>query len=217
MSKSKSGREGVSGAPSASRWKGRDSLDMVYRLNERSLELLATVARSSVPCELAGISQHRELWAGLGAEAIKHAARPPFVILDAHFTNKTWWRQVIQPCDAADSRVVSPGHWPTNLAEPLMQETLIFAWHSVKWDRRVAHLSLGMSPAVSDIIAGLSPQQLSDISHGQSGELRLRWQDNADFWSQLLRTVRSGDRSRLDEIHLHAKLLLCGELISNSM
>jgi hypothetical protein len=97
-----------------------------------------------------------------------------------------------------------------------MQETLIIVWHSAKWARRVARLSLGMSPKVVDIIAGLSPQRLADISHRHSSELRLRWQENADFWSQLLRAARNGDSDALDEIHLHAKLLLCDELISGS-
>jgi hypothetical protein len=95
----------------------------------------------------------------------------------------------------------------------LTQETLIFAWHSVKWDRRVAQLSLGMSPAVADIIAALLPQQLADISGHYSSELHLRWQGSAQFWSQLLRTASSGDSEALEEIRLHAKLRFCGELI----
>jgi hypothetical protein len=206
-------KEGIHGAPLAPRWKGRDSLDLVYGLNGRCLELLSGVAMSLFPGELTGIAQNRELWSGLDSEAIKRAGRFPFVILDVHFTNEAWWQQVLQ---ASDTFAVAPNpsHWPTKLAERLMQETLIFAWHSVKWDRRVARLSLGMSPRVADIIAAISPQQLADISHRHSGELRLRWQDDAEFWRQLLRTARSGDVDTLDEIHLHAKLLLCGELIS---
>jgi hypothetical protein len=209
-------KEGIHGAPVAPRWKGRDSLDLVYGLNERCFELLSGVAMTLIPGELAGIAQNRELWSGLDSEAIKRAGRFPFVILDVHFTNQTWWQQVLRASETSAAVAPNPGHWPTKLAEPLMQETLIFAWHSVKWDRRVARLSLGMSPEVVDIIAGLSPQQLADISHRHSSELCLRWQDDADFWSQLLRAARNGDSDALDEIHLHAKLLLCGELISGS-
>jgi hypothetical protein len=208
-------KEGIHGAPMAPRWKGRDSLDLVYGLNEHCFELLSG-AMSLIPGELTGIAQNRELWVGLDSEAIKRVGRFPFVIVDVHFANETWWQHVLEPKDASAAAMPSPRHWPTMLAEPLMQETLIIAWHSVKWDRRIARVSLGMSPKVVDIIAGLSPQQLADISHRHSSELRLRWQENADFWSQLLRAASNGDSDALDEIHLHAKLLLCDELISGS-
>jgi hypothetical protein len=45
-----------------------------------------------------------------------------------------------------------------------MQETLIFAWHAVKWDRRVARLFLGMTPAVAESIGAVTPHQLAEIS-----------------------------------------------------
>jgi hypothetical protein len=214
VSKRGTQKEGSRGTPVAPRWKGKDSLDLVYRLNERCLDLLSAVAVNDIPCELAGIAQHRELWSGLDAEAVKRAARFPFVILDVHFTEATWWRQVMISKDASATTSTRDDPWPAKLAEPLMQETLIFAWHSVKWDRRVARLSLGMSSDVAEIIAGLSPRELAEISRRHSSALRMRWQDKADFWSHLLRAARNGDGDTLEEIHLHAKLLLCGELIS---
>jgi hypothetical protein len=209
MSKPNSPRQGIAGAPSAARWKGGDSLDSIYRFNERTLGLLSGVALNSLPCDMA-----RELSSGLDKEIIRRAAQLPFVILDVHFTNETWWHRVVE-LNAVPTVAPGPYHWPAKVVEPLMQEIIILAWHGVKSDRRVAQLSFGMSPGVAHVIASLSPQQLTQIAHSYSSELRLRWQDNADFWSQLLRAARNGDQDALEEIRLHAKLLLCGELISD--
>jgi hypothetical protein len=214
MSKPNSPKQGIGRAPLAARWKGGDSLDFVYQFNERALGLLSGVAMSSIPDDFAAIAPYRDQWSGLDAEIIRRAARFPFVILDVHFTNETWWQRVIQ-LKTASTVAPIPCRWPTKVAEPLMQEMMIFAWHSVKSDRRVAWLLLGMSSAVANVIADLSPEQLTQIARSHSSELRLRWQDNADFWSQLLRTARNGDQNALEEIRLHAKLLLCGELISD--
>jgi hypothetical protein len=203
--------------PSPPRWKGRDSLDLVHQLNERCLKLLSDVAKSPDACEWPPIAHQRELWSTLDGDVVERAARFPFVILDVHFTNEKWWRWVSEPRDAsAEDRAPSSQRWPARVAGELMQETLIFAWHTAKWDRRVARLSLGMSPTVAESIAGLTPRQLATISSHHSAALRLRWQDNADFWGRLLVVARSDDQEALIEIHLHAKLLLCGELISRS-
>jgi hypothetical protein len=215
MSKPNPPNQGITGAPVATRWKGGDSLDLVYRFNERALGLLSGVALGSIACDLAGITPYCELWSGLDAEIIRRAARLPFVILDVHFTNETWWRRATELNTASTIASSHLCDWPVNVAEPLMQEMMIFAWYSVKSDRRVARLSLGMSPGVASVIADLSPQQLTQIAHSHSGELRLRWQSNAEFWSELLRAARNEDQNALEEIRLHAKLLLCGELISD--
>jgi hypothetical protein len=213
MSKQKSRKSGILGAPMASRWKGKASLDLVYQSNERCLKLLRDVAMTSSPTELASIARHRELWRGLDANVIERVAQFPFLILDMHFTNETWWRNVVEVGDRAAAGALNANNLPVEVAEPLTQETLIFAWHSVKWDRRVARLSLGMSSAVADIIAALSPQQIADIAGHYSSELHLRWQGSAYFWTQLLRIACSGDSDALEEIRLHAKLLFCGALI----
>jgi len=211
MSKPNSPKQGIAGAPVATRWKGRDSLDSIYRFNERSLGLLSGVASSSFPGDMADAA-YRVLLSGLDARVITRAARLPFVILDVHFTNENWWQSAIES-NPASNVAPSPFHWPATVAEPLMQEIMIFAWHNVKSDRRAALLSLGMSPGVASVVSDLLPQQLTQIALSHSRELRLRWQGNAEFWSQLLRAAGNEDENALEEIRLHAKLLLCGELI----
>src|ERR1700722_19445463 len=96
---------------------------------------------------------------------------------------------------------------PGSVLVDLMQEMLIFAWHTVKWDQRIARLSLGMAPAVAESIAALTPGQLTIIAGNYRGALCLRWYNQPDFWRRLLIAARDNDEEILAEIHLHAKLL----------
>jgi hypothetical protein len=212
MRKAKKKENGQYRPPTPPRWKGRESLDLAFELNQRTLKLLSDWAANR---EAAGwpLTLERELWSKLDAQAIARAARFPFVILDVHFLSEAWWREVIVGSKGAAASQA----WSTAISQDLMSETLIFAWHTAKWDARVARMALGTVPAVATLIAALTPQQLATISREHSGALCLRWQDNSDFWTRLLFAARGGDEEVLAEIHLHAKLLLCGELILRSI
>ena len=71
-----------------------------------------------------------------------------------------------------------------------------------------------MLPAVAELIAALTPQQLAIVSGEHSGALRLRWQDDSDFWTRLLVAARDGNEEALADSHLHANLLLSGALLA---
>jgi hypothetical protein len=205
MSKAKRKKEKeIYQPPSPPQWKGRDSIDLAYQLNQRAFGLVREMA--AAPGDWPLIGHDRALWAGLDAGTIERAARFPFVILDVHFTDVQWWRTDLKPAEVS--------YWPTTVSEPLMSETMVFAWHTVKWDRRVARLALGMVPGVADAIAALTPHQLDRLSAKHCEALQLRWQDDSNFWTRLLIAVRDNDEETLADIHLHAKLLLSGELIS---
>jgi hypothetical protein len=198
MSTSRKVKE-VSAPPAPPRWKGRDSLELVHRLNERCLKLLQEAA-----------IQSSGVWLALDAAAIQRAARFPFIILDVLFSDESWWRSMPQNPRAGISL------WPADMTQRLMGELLVFAWHTARWDRCIARLSLGMAAGVAEAIAAMTPEQLDIISARHSGTLRLRWQEDSDFWARLVDAARSGNEAALDEIHLHAKLLFAGELIARS-
>lgn len=190
--------------PAPPRWKGTDSSELVYRLNERSFTQLKE-----------GATPHRELWSGLPAQAIERAGRFPFLIVDVRFADEPWWRSVVlNPQVAKESLAIGP--WPAAVAGQLMSEVMVFAWHTVKWNAKAAEFVLGMVPGVGEIVAGLTPQQLDAVSGLRSGALRLRWQEDLDFWARLVQAARDGDEAALADIHLHAKLLLSGALLSRS-
>jgi len=189
-------------SPSPPRWKGRDSMELAFQLNTRALNLLKETA-----------TQYQELWSRLDTEIIERAAGFPFVILDVNFTDEVWWRSASQRREEPWRDQPSPSMWPNEVARQLMGELLVFAWHTAKWNRRVARLSLGMSPEVVEIVAALTPHQLDIVSGRHCAALRLRWQAHVDFWKRLVDASFTGNELALAEIRLYAKLLLAGELI----
>jgi hypothetical protein len=94
------------------------------------------------------------------------------------------------------------------------RKLLIFAWHTVRWDERVARLLLGMSSEVGEVLARLSPQRLTEIGPVARRELRLRRQEDTAFWELILTAGLKDSRQALSDVHLHAKLLICGELLA---
>lgn len=197
----------------APRWKRRQSLELVRRLNEQFLDLLsgATVAEADTDCPW--LLANRELWARLGPEARIRAARLPFVILDLHFADEAWWRRLIDTPKSAVREPDITNGLPGELSERLVQETLLCAWHMARSDSTAAQVSFAMLPHVAETIAALMPGEVRDIAFQWQGEIRVRWANNYHFWRDLLEAAESGDRAKLAELHLHAKLLALGPLI----
>jgi hypothetical protein len=204
MSKRKRKEKVIYDPPAPPQWKGRDSVDLAYQLNLRAFGFVRDIAAAPGD-DWPFIAHDRKLWAALDAGAIERAARLPFVVVQVHFTDVEWWHAEPKPTEMSQ--------WPATVAKQLMGELLVFAWHTVKWDRRVARLALGMVPGVAEFIAALTPHQLDRIAADNYRALRLRWQDDAAFWTRLLEAARDDDEETLADIHLHAKLLLSGELI----
>jgi hypothetical protein len=201
--------------PTAPKWKGRDSLELVYQLNERALTLLSTAITRNIGT-LPSLAPQREPWVTLAPEAIARAARFPFVIVDIRFTDERWWRSIAANRQESPPEDSAHEHWPQEVTVPLVSEVLVFAWHSAKWDPRVARLTFGMLPGVVEVIAALTPQQLAHIPVQHSQALALRWQADPDFWPGLLAAARGGEEDALADYHLHGKLLLSGALLEHS-
>lgn len=202
-----------SAPPSPPRWKGIQSLGLVYQLNERCIGLLCEVAAADARhATLPIVTENRELWVHLELEARQRAARMPFMIVDAQFKSEAWWQRVAESRAADTEAEESFNGFPHEASEHLMHETIIFAWQTARWDRTVAQMSLGMSPPVAELIAALTPRQIRAIAARESQGIRVRWADDSRFWRDLLVAAKAQDDERLAELHLHAKLLLCGEL-----
>ena len=208
------------GGPNGSReipkfiWRGVQALRPVHDLNERCLELLTQLARSEA--QRLGppiVSQYQTLWRGLNGSARKRAADMPFLLMDVHFHDADWWRaaQRSQP----HRRPKSPQDvaFTGKVAAELMREAVMLAWNTVSLDRGAASILLGMTPAVSDIIAEFGPQDVERIATRYSQYLRPRWQDFPAFWVKLLTAARDADEDALHECRLHGVQLMGGELL----
>lgn len=200
-----------SAPPSPPRWKGVQSLDLVRQLNLRSVELLCRVAES---CDTAldVVALNRQLWIGATREARHSLAMLPFVLVDARFMDAAWWRRM----SAIDLHQHGAGEdsngLPDDSSAELMQETMMFAWQTARWDRSAAQLLLGMSSPVANVIAALTPQQVRAIAAREPHAVRVRWGDDPWFWRDLLSAASMSDQLRLAALQLTGKLRICSEL-----
>lgn len=94
-----------------------------------------------------------------------------------------------------------------------MRETLMLAWSTVAFDRGTASVLFGMTPAVCNIIAGLSPQDVERIAARNSRYLRPRWEEFPMFWGKILTAAREGNEDALHDVRLHGMQLLGSELL----
>jgi len=199
--------------PVPPRWKGIQSLDLVYRVNERCIELLCSVATREVlhvPPPM--LSENLDLWGRLSEDARRSLAQMPFVIIEAQFKNAVWWRQAAEQGSHDNASDGHPNGLPREAREHLMHEITMLAWQMSRWDQTVAKLLLGIAPSVKAIIASLTPQQIRVIASNQNQAIQVRWADDALLWRDFLLAARAGDEKRLARLHLHAKMLLCTEL-----
>lgn len=207
--------EGTSPAASSEfRWRGTQALGRVHALNERCIELLCQLARSERERTiLAIVNQHRSLWRGLDATARGHAACMPILLVDARFQDADWWRWAKDPRASRKRKMGPQAAFSGRVAAELMREALMLAWSTAVFDQRTASVLLGMTPAVCNLVAGLSPQDVERIAAGNSRYLRPRWEDFPAFWGKLLTAARDADGDALHEARLHGIQLLGSELL----
>jgi len=190
-------------------WKGAPALGRVHALNERCLELLTHLARTDrQQISLSIVNQHRSLWRGLTAATRRRAARTPFLLMDLHFQDADWWRSAKDLRTTRRRKMVLHTAFTGKIAAELMRETLMLAWSTVAFDRGAASIMLGMTPAVSAIVAELGPQDVEHIASRHSQHLQPRWEDFPSFWGKLLSAARDGDDEALSYVHLHGVQLI---------
>jgi hypothetical protein len=206
------------GSLPAWKWTGAQTLDFVYALNERCLQLLGRRVteedRGFPECDTLEIrAAFKKLWFALDEPARRRAAKCPFLLIDIRFQNEKWWRAVADGATFDDAKISGPSIFPAEPARELSAETLTVAWHTARSDSRIASQVLGLATGVVDIVASLGPREIQRIAARLSHQLRPRWESNPEFWEQLLRTAVGGDATSMSDFHLHGLQLLGGEFL----
>ncbi|MEO8064752.1 MAG: hypothetical protein ABI821_18625 [Pseudomonadota bacterium] len=181
------------------------------QLNLRSVELLCRVAEN---CDSAPdvVALNREAWIAATGEARYSLSRLPFVLVDIRFVNAVWWHRMSAIDLHQHGAAEGSNGLPDDSSAELMQETMMFAWQTARWDRSAAQLLLGMSARVANIIAALTPQQVRTIAAREPHAVRVRWGDDPWFWRDLLFAASISDQQRLAVLQLTGKLRICSEL-----
>jgi hypothetical protein len=206
------------GSLPAWKWTGAQTLDFVYSLNERCVQVLGMEVteegRRFPDCETAEMARTcQKLWFELDEDTRRLAAKCPFLLVDMRFQNEKWWREVEEGASSSDGKSPDLSIFPAEVARELSAETLTLAWHTTRLDPRIASQLLGLAPGVVGIIASLGPREVQRIAARHCHQLRPRWESNPAFWEQLLQTAVSGNPASLSEFHLHGLQLLGGDLL----
>jgi hypothetical protein len=211
MDESKTDDEASAASP---RWTGAPSIPLAHQLNEQCVDLVCELANNLSAQELPPfILENRDLWRLLEPEARKRVAAFPFVIVDFRFKDHEPWQLAsggypMTPADIAPYSGVLP-----KLFEDLALETLLFARQAAREDANVAKVMFAMTSPVVRLIASLTVSQVRVIALGNASQLRVRWDNDPEFWCDLLVTCRTEDQGAIATIRRYGKLLFCGEVV----
>jgi len=195
------------------RWPRMRALRDVCQLNEYLLDVLCTLAASEAPTSPSVVANLAELWISLDAPSRRRAAQIPVLLLDLHFQDVAWWREVIAVGGGGPVYECSAGQRAAQWQPEFTREALMLAWPAVREDRVAAGLLFGMSRPVAALVGSLTPQQLDHVSVHYSHEIQLRWAHSHLFWQRLLMSAKADDMNGLAEVHLFGLQLLGGELM----
>jgi hypothetical protein len=196
------------------RWTGAPSIDLVHQLNRQCIDLVCELAANSSCPELPKfVLRNRDLWRLLEPEARQRVAAFPFVIVDLRFKDAEAWRR------ASDGHLMSVTDCTLcndtlgKFFEDLVLEALLFARQTAREDISVAKAMFAMTSRVVGLIASLTLSQVRAIALGNARQLRVRWDNDPEFWCDLLVASRADDELAISALRRHGKLLYCGELI----
>jgi len=187
-------------------------LGPIHEINDRALELLAQSARLGSPGAFPLVVQLRDLFIGLTPEVRARASRRAFLLVDMEFANTGWWQTVAIRRGRSPPPPTRRGSFPRASAIKLARSTLMLAWYRVRAGEHAACL-LGMTPAVSELIAGLSLSGIDQIVERRFRHIRPRWEDRPVVWRELVESAQTADIRRAREFDARGLRLIAGELL----
>lgn len=188
-----------------------DSFVPVHDVNERCIEMLAQIARGDRPDSVMLVLQLKDMLTALKPESRARAARRSLLLTDLQFSNTPWWRSARDHPARAVPPPAGCGAFPKPAALQLARATLMVTWHSLRSSARSAVL-LGVQPAVSEIIAGLTLSEIEILVERRFRHVRPRWEERPTIWRALLSAATSGDFRKIRDFNLYSLQLVTGEL-----
>jgi hypothetical protein len=185
----------------------------VQRVNQRCIEGLIQAARLARPEMSPLVRELREVLLQMTPETRARAVRRTFLLVDMELGNTDLWRRLKSHPARVQPALRGRGTFPRAAAIQLARAILILAWYGVRTDRYGANLLLGMSAAVSDIIAGLSLADIDRIAERQFCYVRPRWEDRPDLWLKLLSASQTLDIRRARDVNLRGLQLIVGAVV----
>jgi hypothetical protein len=182
----------------------------VQRVNQRCIEMLTQAARMARPEPSPFVTELRDVLLQMTPERRVRAAHRTFLLVDMELGNTDLWRRFKSHPARVEPALKGRGTFSRAASVQLARDTLILAWYGVRADCHGARLLLGLSAAVSNIIATFSLTDINRIAERQFHYVRPRWEDRPDLWRNLLSASQTPDIRRARDINLRGLQLIVG-------
>lgn len=189
-------------------WLDNHTLKSLHDINARCIDLLTKTASNSQANfrEKTDFTDFfRNALLALNSLEKQRIAQTPFLLVSLEFHNYQWW---LEPFSRVRKRE-RPSGWLTTFsrttAVKFARATLMLAWHTGQINRDSAQIFLGIHPAVSEIIAKLSPHEIDHIAERYFHHLTPRWVDRLSIWKHIFNAPPynlSADRNNLNTHYL---------------
>ena len=185
-------------------------------LNAECLGLLALRAADSGDSEPLPplLTELRELWAELPAQAVRRLAAAPFSLFDAGLAASQRWLEVRAGGVRELTRAPGPAYFDPVAARSLTRRMLVYGWHLARSRPRAACLVFGATLPAIEALAGFSLSALEAAADRNGDGLRPRWPHQHAFWRELLQAAAAGADRRLHELLLGGIQRLAAETIT---
>ena len=184
----------------------QQTLNSLAELNCKCLELLAE--QSFVDSQVRVLTEVKELYGTLDAQARVRAAACPFLLLDAGFADPKRWRGI----NAEPPQNNTGAFFTVNCAQSVARQVFIFAWHLAQSEGFDAQLLLGMPVQCSSVIGAYTLSQIHEIADCSSAWLSPRWPNRVVFWRHLLRAAASGEFRALETARLQGLQFMAADV-----
>ena len=184
----------------------QSAMGSLLELNCQCLELLAE--QSLVDSQVRVLTEVKELYGTLDAQARVRAAACPFLLLDAGFADPKRWREI----NAEPPQNTAGAFFTVNRAQSVARQVFIFAWHLAQSEGFDAQLLLGMPAQCASVIGTYTLSQIHEIADCSSAWLCPRWPSRVAFWRHLLRAAASGEFRALETARLQGLQLMAADV-----
>jgi hypothetical protein len=179
-------------------------LESLRTINLEFLTLMSELAQASTYHSHDVLGNLSPFFRDLTPQSAAHAARFPFLLLDLHFSEPSWWNSedmsrrssVKDACKVP--KAISAG------ATPIARSALILAWHAVRTERDASLVLLGLSSTSADALETMTLHELEGVALMEPTSIRPRWNNSPALWMQLLQRPQTSHLNVARDFVVHA-------------
>lgn len=187
------------------------ALRTIQELNERGLLALKELARTQ-PVRLPRYLQEiGPTLKRLDEGAIGQVAHQPFLLMDFAFSRPAVLRELLVRSPARLRFPAPAGLLPTAEAIALSRGALLLAQSVCRYHPAHGRLLLGLDPSLHEAIAQLRLPDLERVAEENPHLLRLRWDENGEFWRVLLSCWGAAYANTHYQARMYGLQLIAGE------